>query len=289
MIHSSSQMKRTSYDSFLKLGHTSKFIDKCKSSAYKGRLNEIKKDNLLLLQELPFSRGPITLTEKQTPLATLTLPYHPCMLKLRSRLNEMGIRLAFSSNSKLQKLLRRKSAIVRQPKGSVYVVNCSSCPLVYVGQTGKQAEDRMVQHSLEPTNDSSVGAVTKHNRLDGHIMDLLNPTRVYSSDCYYTRVTVEPALIHAAPTVPHNTASASIDSNDLVAPVICRTTKFNWNKLSHCIPSLNEDAIPRYKRSLFGHQPIVRPPASLRSQPPIPGVAANTRLRSLARSNQQGS
>ena len=281
--------ENTIQQSFLKLGYTSKFIDKCKSSAYKGRLNEIKKDNLLVLQELPFSRQSITLTEKQKPLATLTLPYHPCMLKLRSRLNEMGIRLAFSSNSKLQQLLRRKSAIVGQPKGSVYVVNCSSCPLVYVGQTGKQAEDRMVQHSREPSNDSSVGAVTKHNKLDGHIMDLRNPTRVYSSDCHYTRVTVEAALIHAAPTIPHNKASASNDSNDLVAPVICRATKFNWNKLAHCMPSLNEDAIPRYKRPLFGPHPIVRPPVNMRSQAPIPVVSYNTRLRSLARSIQQGS
>ena len=273
--------------SFLKLGYTNKFIDKCKVSAYKGRMNEIKKGNLLALQELPFARHAITSAEKQEFLATLTLPYHPCMLKLRSRLSEMGIRLAFSSNSKLQQQLRRKSAIGGQPKGSVYVVNCSSCPKVYVGQTGKQVEDRMGQHSRDPTNDSTVGAITTHNKLAGHVMDLRNPTRVYNSDCYYTRVTVEAALIHATPTVPHNTASASIASNDLVAPVICRATKFNWEKLSNCIPQLKQDAIPKYKRLLFGDQPIVRAPANMRSQPQLTPVAHHTRsrVRSQARSS----
>ena len=85
----------------------------------------------------------------------------------------------------------------------------------------------MGQHSRDPTNDSKVGAITTHNKLAGHMMDLMNPTRVYNSDCYYTRVMVEAALIHAASTVPHNTASTSIASNDLVAPVICRAMKFN--------------------------------------------------------------
>ena len=213
-------------------------------------------------------------------MATLTLTYHPCMLKLKYRLAEMGIRLAFASNSKLQQQLRRKSAIGAQPKGSVYVVNCSACPQVYVGQTGRQAEDRMSEHSRGPTNDSAVGAVHKHNDLAGHVMDLRNPTRVYNSDCYYTRVTVEAALIHAAPTVPNNTASASIDSNDLVAPVICRAVKFNWEKLANCIPQMKKDAITKRKKHLFGDNPIRRAPPHLRTRPQAPPVAHSTRSRS---------
>ena len=50
--------------SFLKLGYTNKFIDKCKISAYKGRMNEIKKGSLLELQELPFARHAITPAKK---------------------------------------------------------------------------------------------------------------------------------------------------------------------------------------------------------------------------------
>ena len=141
-----------------------------------------------------------------------------------------------------------------------------------MGQTGKHVADRMRQHTGD-------GTITTHNQLAGHVMDLMNPTKVYNSDCYYTRITVEVALIHAAPTVPHNTASGSIASNDLVAPVICRATKFNWEKLSNCIPQLKEDAIPKQKRYLFGDQPIVRAPISIRSQPLPTPVAHNTRSR----------
>ena len=92
-------------------------------------------------------------------------------------------------------------------------------------------------------------------------MDLKNPTQVFHSDCYNTRVTVEAALIHAAPTVKNNTASTSVEHNDIVAPVICRSTKFNWKKLSECIPQMNKRAVPYYKRKLFGDQAtITRPP-----------------------------
>ena len=123
------------------------------------------------------------------------------------------------------------------------------------------------------------GAVHKHNALPGHTLDILNPTMVFRSDCYYTRVTVEAALIHAAPTVPCNTASASVDADDLVASSICRATKFDWEKLAECIPHLKREAIPCHKRHLFGSDDIVRPPENMRSQEPPPPVAHHTRSR----------
>ena len=190
-------------------------------------MNELKKENLLALQELPFASNTVMPLEKQEPLATLTLPYHPCMLKLRPRLSEMGIRLSFSSNSTLGQQLRRKSTTRIQPRGSVYVVNCSGCENVYVGQTGKQTVGRMDEHTRDPVSEAMYSAVHKHNALPGHVMDLQNPTAVFKSDCKSTRVTVEGALMHVAPTISHNTASASINSNDLVAPPICKSTKFN--------------------------------------------------------------
>ena len=57
---------------FLKLGYTEKFIEKCRTSALKGRRNETKKENRSNAH-----------TEKLKPLATLTLPFHPTMMKLR--------------------------------------------------------------------------------------------------------------------------------------------------------------------------------------------------------------
>ena len=113
------------------------------------------------------------------------------MLKLRPRLSEMGIRLTFSSNSTIGRQLRRKNATRVQPRGSVYVVNCSGCDDVYVGQTGKTIEDRMVEHSRVAVNDSQYSAVHRHNALPGHIMDLRNPTPVFNSDCKTTHTTVE--------------------------------------------------------------------------------------------------
>ena len=51
----------------------------------------------------------------------------------------MGVRLTYTTNSALQPLKHKPTSV--QPKGSVYVVNCSTCPKVYVAQTGKMVED----------------------------------------------------------------------------------------------------------------------------------------------------
>ena len=246
-------------------------------------MNELRKANLLALQELPFASSSNMLREKQEPLATLTLPYHTRMLKLKPRLSEMGVRLAFTSNSSLHRQLRRKPTR-EQPRGSVYAVNCSACPKVYIGQTGKYVEERMSEHSRDPY-ETTGGAVHRHNAIPGHVMDLMNPTQLYHSDCYSTRVTVEAALIHMAPTVQYNTASSSNNSNDLVAPIICRSTRFDWKKLSNCIPHLNEQAIHRSKRHLFRNQDIVRAPAHLRSQAAPTPPAHRTRSRLQSRSS----
>ena len=269
--------------SFLVLGYTSKFIEECRVSAHKGRRHEIQKEHLLALQELPFASHSTKHTEKKEPLATLTLVYHPRTERLKPRLNEMGIRLAFSTNSTLQQQLKHNSTTCDQPKGSVYVVNCSACTDVYIGQTGKHVEDRMLEHSRGPQySNPSDGAIVKHNTKPGHCMDLQNPTKVFMSDCSFTRTTVEAALIHVAPTVESNTATASTRSNDLVAPVICRSTKFNWENLSTCIPHLDNRSVPSFKRHMFGGQEVVRPPPSHSSQWESIPVAHRTRSKQVS-------
>ena len=123
------------------------------------------------------------------------------------------------------------------------------------------------------------GAVRKHRDTPGHMMDLENATSVYHSDCYYTRVTAEAALIHMAPTIQGNTASASNNNNDLVAPVICRSTKFNWQKLANTIPHLNTNAVHYRKRHLFGNQNVTRPRPDIRPLDLPTPVAHRTRRR----------
>ena len=89
---------------FLQLGYTPKFIENCQKSAIRGRRNE-----------LSTRRSTDTDTVKEKPLATLTLPYHSSMMRLRSRLSAMGIRLAFSSNSALHRQLRRSTPAGTKP------------------------------------------------------------------------------------------------------------------------------------------------------------------------------
>ena len=134
----------------------------------------------------------------------------------------------------------------------------------------------MDEHSRDTVDENQYSAVYKQNALPGHTMDLRNPNPVFNSDCRSTRTTVEAALIQKATTVLNNTAPASINSNHLVVPLICRSTRFNLKKLSEIMPQLTKDAIPRYKRTLFGGE-ISRPPPSMRSQPPLTPVSRRTR------------
>ena len=198
----------------------------------------------------------------------------------------MGIRLAFSSNSTIGRQLKHSSTCA-QPRGSVYVVNCYACSDVYVGQTGRHTEDRMAEHSRGPYVDVPTGAIHEHQKSNpGHYLNLQSPTEVFSSDCNYTRSTVESALMYVAPTLNKNTASSSTEHNELVAPAICRATKFNWEKLSKCIPHLDLRSVPKQCRYLFGEgdQPVTDPQTSTSQVIPRPPgfhtpVAHRTRTR----------
>ena len=138
----------------------------------------------------------------------------------------------------------------------------------------------MSEHSRAPYySSSSDGAMSTHSSSTGNVMDFEYPTEVFSSDCSYTRSTVEAALILVAPTIQGNTATSTTRSDDLVAPVICRSVKFNWKKLSDCLPHIDIRSIPRYKRHMFGNQGIARPRSSLRSRVRSIPVAHRTRSR----------
>ena len=128
------------------------------------------------------------------------------------------------------------------------------------------------------------GAIHYHqNTNQGHLMDLQNPTDVFFSDCHHTRTTVEAALMHVAPTVEHNTASASNEHRELVASVICRSAKFDWMKLSTCIPHLNKSAIPYHRKHLFETQeePLPDPGSTeVTTQPHLEAIHVSHRTRS---------
>ena len=139
----------------------------------------------------------------------------------------------------------------------------------------------MREHSRCPQINAQEGAVSTHNSQRGHCMDLQNPTSVLRSDDYYTRVTVEAALLHLAPTIPDNTATASIANNDIVAPLICKATRLNWKSLSECIPNLDKNAVPKHKRALFGNATTIRPQTIPSSQ--LPGTPVSHRTRNRLR------
>ena len=82
-------------------------------------------------------------------------------------------------------------------------------------------------------------------------------------------------MMYVAPKIQYNTVTASNVYDELVAPAICRSTKFDWEKLSKCIPQLNKKSVPRYKRKYFGIQEVVNSPS-----PPLEALHVSHRTRS---------
>lgn len=68
------------------------------------------------------------------------------------------------SNTKDQIPTQKKSDVV-------YLVPCSSCELVYVGQTTQQLKRRLIQHKSDIKNPAKKCALAEHSRITNHIMN----------------------------------------------------------------------------------------------------------------------
>ena len=91
--------------------------------------------------------------------------------KFRSITKDINVRLSYRSLNKLSSFIKtHKDSLPTQNKRNVvYKINCSSCEVSYVGQTGRQLHTRISEHKNQikrPSQRQSV--ITEHRVESGH-------------------------------------------------------------------------------------------------------------------------
>ena len=65
---------------------------------------------------------------------------------LVNELKKRHVIVTFRTNNSIQRFLSRKNSIPERKRTGVYKMNCSSCDMFYIGQTGRPFEERYKEH-----------------------------------------------------------------------------------------------------------------------------------------------
>ncbi|XP_044760271.1 uncharacterized protein LOC123317727 [Coccinella septempunctata] len=92
---------------------------------------------------------------------------------LISLLRTSNVRLIPRSEFKIDKLFSRTKERINtmNKSGVVYLVPCSVCEEVYIGQTSQQLKKRLTQHKSDIKNPKKICALADHTRNRDHLMD----------------------------------------------------------------------------------------------------------------------
>src|SRR5258705_7750246 len=109
----------------------------------------------------------------------VSLPYlknHDVALK--NILQEVNISTGFRSGKKLSSFFISHKSRVDWSKtgGSIYKLNCKSCPLAYVGETGRPLGVRIGEHRRAVRIQDKAYATVGHATEFGHVIDTDHPT-----------------------------------------------------------------------------------------------------------------
>ena len=90
--------------------------------------------------------------------------------RVKRVLNKYRIEVAHKPSRSLRtELCRLKdSKTAPEKSGVVYKINCGNCDAKYVGETGRQVKDRMVEHERDLKNKKPASKVYEHVKNTGH-------------------------------------------------------------------------------------------------------------------------
>ena len=99
----------------------------------------------------------------------LVLPYNENFKGLPNILKNFNVNVAFKNNSTVRTTLIKNSP--DNDIGSVYKVPCKACAKSYIGQTGKELNERLKQHKYSIKNGHENNALFLHLRDHNHQID----------------------------------------------------------------------------------------------------------------------
>ena len=234
--------ERKIYDDFMKLGYSSKFIEKAKRSAKDGRDCEVR-----IREGLEEPKPP-----RERLRHRLYLPYHRRSNGLGYRLRQKGIELNMHNGASIGSYLAARKRGQTDPNCGVYMIPCEdTCNEVYIGHS-KDISRRLGEHAASGHRDSLQSySVGKHVRKTGHSMRTDLQLVAYKSKSKPHRLIVESCLMQVCNTIDENTQSAFTPDIDILAPMILKGAPLDWNIVSIAQPNLCQRVIPKKHRKFF--------------------------------------
>ena len=107
--------------------------------------------------------------------------------------------------------------------GGVYAINCSSCNLPYIGQSGKEISKRVTQHKYNVRVANSSSAIFCHVRDFEHPIDWNSARIVFKSSSIHDRLLVEGCLISSFNNM--NLSDGLFKMDDLLKSFILKDSK----------------------------------------------------------------
>lgn len=155
------------YQLFKQLGFSSQTINK------QQRLAKIKLHN-------PPPNDPPNPIEQRPP--SYILPYTSNLLGLKYTFKKyLNINLIFQFPNKIQTLLINNQITHTPLNMGVYIIPCTNCDAVYVGETLKSLADRLHQHQLSIRRGDHSNAVFIHKNYLGHNIDFNRSDLIFKS------------------------------------------------------------------------------------------------------------
>lgn len=90
--------------------------------------------------------------------------------KLTKELNKENVKVSCRTSNKLGKLLNVQKSITDINTG-VYKLNCSDCPMFYIGQTGRSFKKRFSEHMPKPSLKTQISKFAEHLVTNNHTID----------------------------------------------------------------------------------------------------------------------
>ena len=134
-------------------------------------------------------------------MRTMSLPFNNvCRELIEPILNSHDIRVTYKNCSSLRsKLVKTKPPCISEDGSGVYVVPCSDCPDLYIGETGRTLATRLKEHKSYVRYAKQSSAIFNHVHSQNHNINWNASKIVYHSNDIKKRLIVESSLIQQIP------------------------------------------------------------------------------------------
>ena len=202
---------------FQKLGYPQEFITKSLSNAkrtyYIGN-NKNKDNNRPKCLKLPYSKA-------LSPLKHIT----------NSHQNSFNITFEYKNTLK-NKFVRNSTSDRTNEDRGVYIVPCKDCPLVYVGETGRNISTRIEEHKQACRKGNPNSAIATHSL--EHRVNFNDAKIICQSNSITKRRVIEGAIIHTVDTFPGNKAFSQEDY--FTSKFICKESRIKIDTVRENAP-----------------------------------------------------